>query len=180
MTVTDLILSCQRGESKGQRKLFDRFVDVCLNVSKRYVTDDDLAKEAVIRGFAKLFEKIATTYEHRGEKTFEGWLMRIMVNESLMLLRERKRITVQSDYESVDASIDSEAFNKMEAEYIYEALSTLPSGYRVIISLYAIEGYSHKEIADQLGISEGTSRSQLMHARRKLQTVLNQYNGTAI
>lgn len=152
--------------------MFDRFADQSLNVAMRYIRDIDLANEAVIRGFTKAFKSIKK-YTHFSDNGFKSWLMKIIANESLMLIRERKTIIYHESNEELDASIDSEVVDRASVDHINQAMGLLPEGYRLVLSMYAVEGFSHKEIADLLGIAESTSRSQLTYARKKLQILLS-------
>lgn len=124
----------------------------------------------MLDGFMRVFEKIE---QFREEGSFEGWIRRIMVTESLMFLRKAKQWrqevpidegTVEPDYEWADTAVNENDLMRL--------VNQLPDGYRTIFNLYAIEGYAHAEIADMLGISEGTSKSQLSRARMILQTNL--------
>lgn len=137
----------------------------------RYVRDEFEAEEALIKGFTKVFAKI-DTFEFRGEGSLEGWMKRIMINECLMFLRKNNNFNLvpstEAHFIEADAPIDSQ----LAAEEIYALLVELPTGYRTVFNLYVIEGYSHKEIAEQLGVSENTSKSQLNKARNSLKSLL--------
>ncbi len=152
-------------------------------VCVRYVANRSDAEEVMIDGFMRAYGRIA---QFREEGSFEGWLRRIMVTESLMFLRRTKawrqeipidELTTEPDYIWADTSL--------EANDLLRLVGQLPEGYRTIFNLYAVEGYSHAEIADELSISEGTSKSQLSRARNWLQANLvklereyGQANGT--
>ncbi len=131
-------------------------------------------EEVVQNGFLKLFQNIAKM-DYRGEKQFENWIITIFINESINFLK-RKNIEFIS-LDEISGSIASEPINYHEDEDYYNLLLELPTGYRTVFNLYAIEGYSHKEIANKLNISESTSRSQLTKARKFLQNKLNGYHG---
>ena len=136
-------------------------------ICTRYVGNRDDAEEVLIDGFMRVYSRVD---QFRGEGSFEGWMRRIMVTESLMYLRKNKAwrqelqldtITVEPDYEWADANLQSEDLMRLVAQ--------LPDGYRTVFNLYAIEGYNHAEIAELTGISEGTSKSQLSRVRALLQ-----------
>ena len=121
----------------------------------------------LITAFTKLFERID---QFKGEGSFEGWIRRIIVNESLTYLRRNKNVYLETEIEAVDREPDfAKLENSLEAEDLMKLISQLPTGYRMVFNLYAIDGFSHKEIAEQLGISENTSKSQLSRARALLQ-----------
>jgi RNA polymerase sigma factor (sigma-70 family) len=163
---TQLVKACQQANPKAQQKLYERFAPKLLSICRRYVADDMLAEDVMVEGFVKIFDKVK---DFRFEGSFEGWIKRIMVNEALMALRSQKRegflIDIDSHLETPTQSIET----TLEAEDLLAMVAALPTGFRTVFNLYAIEGYSHAEIAQQLGISEGTSKSQLSRARVILQ-----------
>ncbi|MDX5346489.1 MAG: sigma-70 family RNA polymerase sigma factor, partial [Hymenobacteraceae bacterium] len=128
------------------------------------------AEEVMINGFMKVFQNIAQ-YEHKG--SFEGWIRRIMVNEALQHLRRKEPLHLRIEKDHFHISAPASAESEMAADDLFEMLHELPAGYRAVFNLYAIEGYSHKEIADMLNITEGTSKSQLSKARTMLQRMVN-------
>lgn len=136
----------------------------------RYVKETDEAQDVMIKGFMKVFEKL----EHfKGAGSFEGWIRKIMVNEALMFIRKNKTMYLEVEIEKAEYEPDYHLVgNNMEADDLLKMINSLPVGYRTIFNLYAIEGFSHKEIADQLNISENTSKSQLSRARVLLQKML--------
>lgn len=169
-TEAQLIVALKRGESRAHKIVYERFAGKMLAVCTRYCANKDDAEEVMLDGFMRAFEKIE---QFREEGSFEGWIRRIMVTESLMFLRKAKQwrqevpideVTVEPDYEWADTSVNESDLMRL--------VNQLPDGYRTIFNLYAIEGYAHAEIAEMLGISEGTSKSQLSRARMILQTSL--------
>jgi RNA polymerase sigma-70 factor (ECF subfamily) len=121
-------------------------------------------------GFIKAIKNL---HKFEGKGSFEGWLRRIMVNTSLESFRKNKHLSVVEDIENADEhSIESKALENMSANELLQLVNALPAGFKVVFNLYAIEGFSHKEIADQLGISVGTSKSQLSRARVSLQNMI--------
>ena len=128
------------------------------------------AEDVLVTAFTKLFERID---QYKGEGSFEGWIRRIVVNESLTYLRRNKNMYLETEIEVVDRTPDyAQLDTHLEAADLMRLVGDLPTGYRMVFNLYAIDGYSHKEIADQLGISENTSKSQLSRARALLQKKL--------
>lgn len=162
-----LIEGCARGSNKAQRQLYDQYSPRMLSLCRRYINDQSEAEGVMVNGFLKVFDKIG---QYTGEGNFEGWMRRIMVNEALMYLRKNRRASMMVDVEEASTQEYSEdALSALAAEDLLRLVQQLPDGYRAVFNLYAIEGYSHREIAEQLGISENTSKSQLSRSRQMLQ-----------
>jgi len=137
---------------------------------RRYIGKVDAAEDVLICGFTKVFQKID---QFKGEGSFEGWIRRIMVNEALSHIRKNKSMYLEVEIEYAEREPDFGLLaGQLEAEDLQKLIDKLPGGYKTVFNLYAIEGFSHKEIGDQLGISENTSKSQLSRARKHLQTML--------
>lgn len=135
------------------------------------------AEDVLVIALTKVFEKID---QFKNEGSFEGWIRRIVVNESLTWLRKNRSMYLETDLEKAEREPDyHQLSDRLEAEDLLKIIQQLPSGYQIVFNLYAIDGYSHKEIAEQLNISENTSKSQLSRARTHLQKLLNQYQWTA-
>src|SRR5690606_40823388 len=125
----------------------------------RYIKDETAAEDVLINGFTKIFNKID---QYKEEGSFEGWIRRIMVNESLQYIRQNKNLHLRADIETAHHIIDFEGIDsQIAAEDLLKVIGQLPDGYRTVFNLYAIEGYSHQEIANMLNISINTSKSQL-------------------
>jgi RNA polymerase sigma factor (sigma-70 family) len=164
------IEGCKKGDSTAQRKVFDHFSSKMYAVCCRYVKDKMEAEDVLVTAFTKVFDRIS---QFKNEGSFEGWIRRIMVNESLTWLRQHKHMQVETDIEAADYEPDYQILeDHLQAEDLLKLIDGLPAGYKVVFNLYAIEGYSHKEIGDQLGINENTSKSQLSRARVYLQKQL--------
>jgi RNA polymerase sigma factor (sigma-70 family) len=164
------IEGCKKGDSTAQRKVFDHFSSKMYAVCCRYVKDKMEAEDVLVTAFTKVFDRIS---QFKNEGSFEGWIRRIMVNESLTWLRQHKHMQVETDIEAADYEPDYQILeDHLQAEDLLKLIDGLPTGYKVVFNLYAIEGYSHKEIGDQLGINENTSKSQLSRARVYLQKQL--------
>jgi RNA polymerase sigma factor (sigma-70 family) len=164
------VRACQKGDAAAQRQVYEKYARKMLGVCFRYVGDQFEAEEILINGFLKVFDKIG---QFKGEGSFEGWIRRIIVNEALAYLRRMKSIYLQTDLEKADYEPDYQSLsNRLEEEDLLRMIQRLPTGYKTVFNLYAIEGYSHKEIGDLLGISENTSKSQLSRARVLLQQYL--------
>lgn len=164
------VKACQKGDGAAQRQVYEKYARKMLGVCLRYVSDQFEAEEILIGGFLKVFDKIG---QFKGEGSFEGWIRRIMVNEALGYLRRMKSIYLETDLEKADYEPDYQSLsNQLEEEDLLRMIQQLPTGYKTVFNLYAIEGYSHKEIGEMLGISENTSKSQLSRARTLLQHYL--------
>lgn len=167
-----LLRDCRKGKSSAQHVLYERFAPRMLGVCFRYIHDRDEAEHVMIGGMVKVFEKIE---QYHGEGSFEGWVRRIMVNESLMYIRKNKNMSLEVEVEKADFEPDyTNLETHLEAEDLLKLIAQLPVGYRTVFNLYAIEGYNHKEIAEMLEINENTSKSQLSRARKYLQNRLHE------
>jgi len=154
----------------AQKQLYDRYSPLLFSVCRRYLRAREDAEEALVSGFFKVFSQIAS---FSGQGSFEGWMRRIVVNEALMMLR-KSQLLIFPGYEVIQFdqpdgfSIEAD----LSAREIMVLLDELPNGYRTVFNLYIIEGYKHQEIADLLGISINTSKSQLILAKEKLRNLL--------
>ncbi|HMP99386.1 MAG TPA: RNA polymerase sigma factor [Cyclobacteriaceae bacterium] len=166
----ELIEGCRRHDATAQQALFNKYAAKMKALSFRYVKDQMEAEDVLIKAFMKVFEKID---QYKSEGSFEGWIRRIVVNESLTILRKKRSMFIETELEVADREPDfSQLSTHLEAEELLNMIAGLPPGYRIVFNMYAIDGYSHKEIAEHLGISEGTSKSQLSRARTMLQGML--------
>jgi RNA polymerase sigma factor (sigma-70 family) len=163
----DMIEGCKKGDRHAQKLLYDRFSGKMYALCCRYVKDKMEAEDVLLTAFTKILDRIN---QYKNEGSFEGWIRRVMVNESLSYLRKNKSMYVETDIEVVDKEPNYEKLeNHLEAQDLLNLISELPSGYRIVFNMFAIDGYSHKEIGEQLGINENTSKSQLSRARSVLQ-----------
>lgn len=163
----ELIEGCKRREYAAQKHLYERFAGKMYALCNRYVKDKMEAEDVLISAFTKVFDRID---QYKGEGSFEGWMRKVMVNESLSFLRKHKNMYLETDLEAADREPDFEKLeNKLEADDLLKMINELPAGYRIVFNMYAIDGFSHKEIASHLGINENTSKSQLSRARGVLQ-----------
>ncbi|MGB3617147.1 MAG: sigma-70 family RNA polymerase sigma factor [Catalinimonas sp.] len=167
-----LLSDCRRGVRAAQRRLYEQHAAKMLVVCRRYLRDEYEAEDALLRAFAKVFQNL-DRYAATG--SFEGWIRRIVVNEALMQVRKQKLMYAHVEAEVLDRTPDENSVDTaLEADDLLQLVQRLPTGYRTVFNLYAIEGYSHQEIAEQLDISPGTSKSQLSRARALLQSYLRQ------
>ena len=161
-----LIKKSVKGDQQAQRLLYEKFAPKMLSVCRQYIKDLHFAEDVMVSGFIKVFNKL-NTFRFKG--SFEGWIRTIMVRESISFLRKRQFVVYDNEF--FDAQ-QQESMNKddfLDVEYVQHLIDALPEGYRAVFLLHAIEGYNHQEIAEMLGITEGTSRSQLFKARKMLQ-----------
>lgn len=174
-TEQEIILGCLKRKRKAQKILFERYHASLMGICMRYAKNKSEAEDILLMGFTRIFQKIES-YSAAG--SFEGWLRRIVINVAIDNFRKNKK---NYYFENID-----DAGNNVEyADYIpdtfamadiLKTVQSLPNGYRIVFNLYAIEGYSHKEIAELLGFSESTSKTQYLKARKKLQSMLAEYN----
>jgi RNA polymerase sigma-70 factor (ECF subfamily) len=168
----ELIKGCLRRDRNAQKLLYDTYSSKMYGLCYRYVKDVMEAEDILVTAFMKVFDKIA---QFKSEGSFEGWIRRIVVNEALTYLRRHRSMYLETELEQADREPDYNSLSDhLEAEDLLKMIQELPTGYRIVFNLYAIDGYSHKEIAGQLGISENTSKSQLSRARTYLQKILQE------
>lgn len=173
-SIETLLIKCRNGDAMAQRDFYKAFSKKMFMHSYRYLRNKEDAEDILVQGFLKVFQNL-NKLEYQNEKALEAWIKRIIVNEALMFLRKKNEVLFYDHSEEELVSFDND-FSKLCAEDIYAMIASLPTGLRTIFNLYAIEGYSHQEIAAMLGITESTSRTQLMKARRALQDQLTQNN----
>ena len=170
--MAEILSLCKKGDRLAQKRLFDSLASKMLPLCKRYMGDDQSAQDVLQEGFITLFTKL-DAYEVSG--SFEGWARRIFVNAALMQLRKQGALMEKGidNFETVGTE-DSRIAHNLDYEHLIKLIGDLPPGFRTVFNLYVIEGFSHKEIAQALGISENTSRSQLQRARMLLQKRLKE------
>ena len=171
MTDEELVSGCISKNPSAQKLLFERFSRKMMGVCLRYADRGEEAEDMLQNGFIRVFDKIET---FRGSGSLEGWIRKIVVNESLTYLRKNKAMRLNVDIDDAKYMIpgNSHVGENMNEKDLLKMIQQLPIGFRTVFNMYAIEGYSHKEIAEQLGISEGTSKSQYSRARAHLQNML--------
>ena len=166
MTDQELIHGCLSDDGNCQQILFNQYAGKMMTVCLRYAADQMAAEDLLMEAFVKVFKYI---HQYKFEGSFEGWIRRIVVNTALKKLQKKKIYFEEVKPEKVTVGMDSEAHANIGEKEILELIKRLPDGYRVVFNLYVIEGYSHEEIAEMLNIQPGTSRSQLVKARKMLQ-----------
>lgn len=174
----ELIELAVENNRHAQHRLYSKFSPKMLSVCRQYIKDLHQAEDVMITAFMKVFTNLKN-FEHKGN--FEGWIRRIMINECISYIRVHKKVTFIEDENYME-----ERYNNIESQFSVEdiqfLIDNLPDGYKMVFNLYCIEGFKHQEIAAMLGINEGTSKSQLSHARKMLQNTItklkNYSNGT--
>ncbi len=163
-TLEDILEGCQQGNRKFQELLYQTTSSKMLGICMRYAKDQFEAEDMMQTAFVKIFKKL---HDYRGEGSFEGWMRKIMVNTSIEFYRKNLRTLNVVDIDETHEKEASTSFDmsSLNVKDLMRLIQNLSSGYRMVFNMYAIEGYSHKEIADQLGITEGASKSQLSRAR---------------
>lgn len=164
----------KNGDRAAMRRLYDLYSGYIMAIVMRYVPDKDDVPDVVQEAFIKIFTSIVQ-YEYRGEGTLKMWLSRITANEALGFLRRKGNITFTDNIP--DEPIDDEPdISQITNEALTEMIASLPEGYRVVLNLYVFGQMSHKEIADELGITPSTSASQFYHAKKMLADKIKEYN----
>jgi len=153
-------------DRKAQRALYDKFAPQMLGLCAYYVKDRHNAEEVMLNGFFKAFTKLDT---FRREGSFEGWLKRIMIYESISFLRKKHELIFTDNIVGYEKLSENNIEQNIAVNELIDLIDELPPSCKVVFNLYVIEGYKHHEISDVLGISEGTSKAQLYRARKSLQ-----------
>jgi RNA polymerase sigma factor (sigma-70 family) len=171
LTDNDLIKCCQQGDPKAQEQLYGRLADRMYRVCLRYIKSQVDAEDVLISAFTKVFKNIKT-FSNKGQGSLEGWVRKIVINESLMWLRRRHNFNLTECLDDALPDPDLTQFSALDAEDINKMISELPMGYRTVFNLNVIEGFSHQEVAGMLSITESTSRTQLFKAKAILRKML--------
>lgn len=176
-TEAALIAGCVRGDQSAQRQLYERYASLMYPVCVRYLGRED-AKDVLQEGFLTVFDKIDS---YKGEGSFEGWMRKIFINASLMQLRKSdvlRRTEDIAEAPEAGGTVESGALEQIGTRELLDLIGSLPAGLRSVFNLFALEGYSHAEVGELLGITEQSSRSQLSRARNLLQEKIKKlYNG---
>lgn len=170
---SDLIKGCIEGNRRMQEELYKRFSPKMYAVCLRYASNADEAQDILQDGFIKIFKKLDS---FRGEGSFEGWIRRIFVNTSIEHFRRKKYLqpVTEKEENTIEGKYIS-VLDELAEKDILDLITQLSPGYRTVFNMYVVEGYSHKEIGEMLGISEGTSKSQLSRAKALLQDLVKKY-----
>jgi len=172
LSLDQLIQKCKKNDTKAQSDLYKLFSSklfaLCLKYSRNHVEAEDNLQDA----FVTIFEKISQ-YKHKG--SFEGWLKRIVINTALQRYRSKGVFNIVNENNIEDATIEIEDNDNVDIDYLLLIIQELPDRYRLVFNLYALDGYSHKEIAKMLDITTGTTKSNLARARLILKNKIEKY-----
>jgi len=173
MNEQELVQRVLKGEKAAQKHLFDKFAPQMMTVCNRYSNSQDQAADMLQEGFITVFQKL-TQFDGRG--SLAGWVRRIMVNSALNVLRKEKKFAFSEEVETATGieSNMTDAISQMAFEEVSSLIQKMPTGYRTVFNMYAIEGYSHKEIANHLNVSESTSKTQYRKAKLYLQKLISE------
>jgi len=175
LTEQELIEGCKSNDRRAQKALYEKYTAKMFGLCKRYVKTIENAEEVLMLAFCKIFKKIDT---YSGKGSFEGWIRRIMVNESLMFIRKKYRFNEHVEIEKIPVkAVQVTVEDELAAQDILNLLDQLPDGYRTVFNLKEIEGYKHREIAEMLDISINTSKSQLILAKKRLRKLIKRTQG---
>ena len=168
---SELVQGCRNNDRKYQELLYRKFAKKMYGICMSYTKDRSMAQEILQDGFVKVFKKIDG---FREEGSLEGWIRRIITNTALDHLRQKSKLYefIDDNKEAEEERLDNSILDKINADGIFNLIKQLPEGAKAVFNLYAVEGYSHKEIAEKLEITEGTSKSQFKRARSLLKTLL--------
>ncbi|MCB2196578.1 MAG: RNA polymerase sigma factor [Bacteroidetes bacterium] len=176
---TDLIKACVKGNRVAQNRLYHLFADKMYGLCLRYADSEDEAKDILQDGFIKVFINLKQ-FNNKG--SFEGWIRKIIVNTALEKFRDKSylfAVNMDNDYDQSDKKYDH-ILSELAANDLLKLIQELSPQYRMVFNLYAIEGYSHKEICKMLNIKEGTSKSNLSRAREILKDKVKKYYNVSV
>ncbi len=172
----DIIAGLKRQEEKSKDELYSMYSSLFFAICLRYLRDRQDAEDMLHDSFIKIFEKVNS---YTGEGSFEGWMKRVLVNNCLNHLKDKKKVLnienelwVEKDEHTVEVEVDDN--EQIDSSLLFNLIKELPAGYRTVFNLFIFDGFDHRAIAEKLSISEGTSRSQLLKARRYLQVKLKE------
>lgn len=171
VTEQEIIQGCRRQHRHAQQALYEKYSPKMFGVCKRYLRNHEDAEDVLVEGLFKAMSKIDM---FKGAGSFEGWIRRIVVNEALMHLRKNNNFKLTVEISNIEIQSFITIQDELEAQDILNLLDKLPTGYRTIFNLYVVEGFKHREIAEQLGISINTSKSQLILAKKRLRKLVRE------
>ena len=164
-----IVEACKTGDPSAQKKLYDMYSGLFFSIAIRYMKNKEEAEDILVMGFFKIFDNIN---KYKGTGSFEGWMKRILVNEALMRIRKHNNLHLTLELTDIDTPTTENVVDDLAYEELLELLRMLPQGYKTIFNMFVIEGYKHREIAEILGISINTSKSQLILAKKKMRELI--------
>lgn len=173
MTLEELIIQCKKQDAKAQGELYQRYNQIlfaiCLRYSPNYAEAEDNLQDA----FLTIFKKVS---QYKGKGSFEGWIKRVTVNTVLQKYRKQRTFNIVDEAQIVDEEQYEVESDDIPLDFLLKIVQELPDRYRLVFSMYVLDGYQHKEIAEILNISDGTSKSNLARARIILKNKIEAYN----
>ncbi len=170
----DLLEEFAHGDSRAASKLYQQYARYLMAICSRYIAHDEDVRDVMQETFMKIFSNLGN-FVYRGEGSLKGWMARIVLNESLKFVRDNGRVCFSEFDESVADKEDEPFVEDIPSDVIHQYIRELPDGYRMVFNLFVVEGKSHKEIAEMLGIKVNTSASQFFKAKAILAKRINQY-----
>lgn len=162
------------GDRAVQKQLFEQLYAPIFRVCQRYIVKTDEAEDCLMKGFLKVFQQF-DKFEYTDDQSLFWWIRKIMVNESLMEIRKKHNFYMMPEENIPEIAVDADIWKRMDAEDLNSFILRLPTGYRTVFSLHVVEGYEHKETAHMLGITESTSKTQLIKAKARLKLMIAQF-----
>jgi RNA polymerase sigma-70 factor (ECF subfamily) len=172
LTLEELIIQCKKRDATAQEELYKKYSNTLFSICLKYSPNYAEAQDNLQDSFLTIFDRIE---QFKGKGSFEGWIKRITVNTALQKYRKKRtfEITNEEQIEEEDVVVED---NSIPLDFLLKIVQELPDRYRLVFNLYVLDGYTHKEIADMLGISDGTSKSNLARARTILKQKIEIYN----
>lgn len=171
MILQELIEKCKQQNAKAQSVLYKRYSNVLFGICLKYSPNRAEAEDNLQDAFITIFSRIE---QYQGKGSFEGWIKRITVNTALQKYRKKKVFDISNEQQIEDVDVEIEE-TKVPLDFLLKIIQELPDRYRLVFNLYVLDGFSHKEIAEMLGISDGTSKSNLARARMILKTKVSDF-----
>lgn len=165
---------CKKGDRQAQRQLFETLYASMFRVSQRYIPQHTEAEDCTMRALMRMYQRLPE-FEFNGEHSLFMWVRKMVVNEALMELRKKNSFYLMTEETVAEIPDQSDVLQQMHAEELVELITQLPTGYRTVLNLFVVEGYAHKEIAEMLGITESTSKTQYQKARARLKKMVEQH-----
>ena len=174
--VEQLVERIRQKDQRAMSQLYQMYIEELSSVCYRYVPSESDAKDVLQNSFVKIFTSVPTI-DYRDEPSFRGWMKKVVVNEALTFLKEKKKLQFMAqEIDNLDIPDDEPSTERITADELHQLISELPDGYRTVMNLYVFEGKSHQEIARLLGIKKDTSASQFYKAKKMLAKMIKKYN----
>jgi len=175
MSENELLQRCKRGDRQSQKALYNQYVNMAINICRRYARDEHEVKDFVQNAFVKAFTHLQQFDSQKG--TFAQWFSHIVLREAIKGIQSNRLVFPDTDQQYIfDKPIHPTVLEALDAQEILDLIRAMPSGFRLVFNLFVIEGYTHKEITSLTNISESASRSRLIRARKWLQNRINAQN----